>query len=130
MAGQAPKMRISQTPKAQVTRKTKLDCLRPEWQKKDRVTVKPPLPATSISTMATFLADSPCIDSCLNLSTTATSLQWPFSSVPKVAIQVQLYYSRCVTTNSLFPFFKRPQFLILSVVGDVCSYYLLSYTHP
>ena len=43
MAGQAPKMRISQTPKAQVTRKTKLDCLRPEWQKKDRVTVKPDL---------------------------------------------------------------------------------------
>ena len=40
-------MHISQTPKAQVTRRTKLDCLRPEWQKKDRITVKPPLPATS-----------------------------------------------------------------------------------
>ena len=41
-------MQMSQTPKAQVTRRTKLDCLRPGWQKKDRITVKHPLPATSL----------------------------------------------------------------------------------
>ena len=39
-----------------------------------------------LSTMATFLMDSPYIDSCLNLSTTATSLQRPLSSIPKVAL--------------------------------------------
>ena len=39
-----------------------------------------------LSTAATFLADRPCIDSCFNLSTTATSLQWKLSSVPKVAV--------------------------------------------
>ena len=39
-----------------------------------------------LSTAATFLADSPYIDSCFNLSTTATSLQWKLSSVPKVAV--------------------------------------------
>ena len=33
-----------------------------------------------------FLADSPCIHSCFNLSTPPTSRQWPLSSVPKVAI--------------------------------------------
>ena len=33
-----------------------------------------------------LLADSPYIHSCFNPSTTATSLQWPLSSVPKVAI--------------------------------------------
>ena len=48
MPGQAPKMQMSQTPKEQVTRRTKLDCLRPGWQKKDRITVKHPLPATSL----------------------------------------------------------------------------------
>ena len=39
-----------------------------------------------LSTAATFLADRPYIDSCFNLSTTATSLQWKLSSVPKVAV--------------------------------------------
>ena len=47
----------------------------------------------NLSTMATFSADSPYIDSCLNLSTMAASLQWPLSSLPKVAVvvEVQLY---------------------------------------
>ena len=39
-----------------------------------------------LSTAATFLADSPYIDSCFNLSTTSASLQWKLSSVPKVAV--------------------------------------------
>ena len=39
-----------------------------------------------LSTAATFLADSPYIDSCLNLSTMATSLQRALSSVPKAAV--------------------------------------------
>ena len=39
-----------------------------------------------LSTTDIFLADSPYIHSCFNLSTMATSLQWPLSSVPKVAI--------------------------------------------
>lgn len=39
-----------------------------------------------LSTAATFLADRPYIDSCFNLSTTATSLQWKLSSVLKVAV--------------------------------------------
>ena len=45
-----------------------------------------------------FLADSPYIDSYLNLSTMATSLQPPLSSVPKVAVvsgEVQLYLFSC-----------------------------------
>ena len=39
-----------------------------------------------LSTAATFLADSPYIDSCLNLSRTATFLHRPLSSVLKVAV--------------------------------------------
>ena len=99
-------MWMSQTPKAQVTRRTKLDCLRP-----DQVTEKRPCYSQTssnghLSTMATLLADSPCIDSCLNLTTTATSLQWPFSSVPKVAIVERL---NCIIADVLplihyFPF--------------------------
>ena len=42
---------------------------------------RPPLYNGHLSTTATFFADSPYIDSCLNLF----SLQWPVSSVPKVA---------------------------------------------
>ena len=48
--------------------------------------------SSHLSTVATslqwpvFLADSPYFDSCLNLSTTAISLQQPLSSVPQVAI--------------------------------------------
>ena len=45
-----------------------------------------PIYNVHLSTAATFLADSPYIDSCFNLSTTATSLQWKLSSVPKVAV--------------------------------------------
>ena len=48
-------------------------------------TVEPPLTVTSATTTIIFLADSPFIDSCLNLSTTVTSLQWLLSPVPKVA---------------------------------------------
>ena len=40
-----------------------------------------------LSTMTTFLADSPYIDSRLNLSTTVTSLKRPLSSLPKVAVE-------------------------------------------
>ena len=42
---------------------------------------RPPLYNGHLFTTATFFADSPYIDSCLNLF----SLQWPVSSVPKVA---------------------------------------------
>ena len=36
------------------------------------------------------MVDNPYIDPCLNLSTIATCLQWPLSSVPKVAIVERL----------------------------------------
>ena len=45
------------------------------------IKVEASLTATSLH----FLADSPYIDSFLNLSTTATFLQWSLSSVPMVA---------------------------------------------
>ena len=58
-----------------------------------RNAVEPPLTATNghFSAMAIFfLADSPYIHSCFNLSTTC--LLWPLSSVPNVAVvEVQLY---------------------------------------
>ena len=58
-----------------------------------RNTVEPPLTATNghFSAMAIFfLADSPYIHSCFNLSTTC--LLWPLPSVPNVAVvEVQLY---------------------------------------
>ena len=38
-----------------------------------------------LSTTAIFFADSQYIHSCFSLSTMATFLQWPLSSVPKVA---------------------------------------------
>ena len=38
------------------------------------------------STNSHFFAESPCIHFRFNLSTTATSLQWPLFSVPKVAV--------------------------------------------
>ena len=57
-----------------------------------RNAVEPPLTATNghFSAMAIFfLADSPYIHSCFNLSTTC--LLWPLSSVPNVAVvEVQL----------------------------------------
>ena len=46
--------------------------------------------------MATFLVDRPYIDSCLNLFATATSQQWPFSSVPKGVVW------RGSTNNSVY----------------------------
>jgi len=46
--------------------------------------------------MAIFLACSPYIHSCFNLSTTATSQQWPLSSVPKVAVVEMFKGSTCV----------------------------------
>ena len=49
-----------------------------------RKTVEPSLTATYPQRPFFFLADSPYIHSFFNLSTTATSLQWPLSSVPKV----------------------------------------------
>ena len=48
-------------------------------------TVEPPQTASS-PRRPLFFADSPYIDSCLNLSTTVTSLQRPLSFVPKVAV--------------------------------------------
>ena len=62
-------------------------------------TVDPPLMAASPQ-RPFFLANSPYTDSCFNLSATVTSLQWPLSSVPKVAIVEQ-------TTSSL-SFFYSP----------------------
>ena len=40
-----------------------------------------------LSITATLSPGSPYIDSCLDLSTTTTSLQRPLSSVPKVAVK-------------------------------------------
>ena len=40
-----------------------------------------------LSITATLSPGSPYIDSCLDLSTTTTSLQRPLSSVPKVAVE-------------------------------------------
>ena len=52
-----------------------------------RLSQRPPLTAATSHNGHFFLADSPyIIRSCLNLSTTATSLQWQLSSVPKVAV--------------------------------------------
>ena len=48
-----------------------------------------------------FSADSPYIHSCFNLSTTATSLQWPFSSVPKVAV-VETFNCKSDTIQNVF----------------------------
>ena len=62
-------------------------------------TVDPPLMAASPQ-RPFFLANSPYTDSCFNLSATVTSLQWPLSSVPKVAFVEQ-------TTSSL-SFFYSP----------------------
>lgn len=39
-----------------------------------------------------FLADSPYVDCCFNLSTAATSLQWQLSSVPRVAVVERFNY--------------------------------------
>ena len=51
---------------------------------------RPPLDNDHRCTKATFLANSPYIDSCLNISTLATStLQRPLSSVPKVAVMAR-----------------------------------------
>ena len=47
--------------------------------------IEPPLTATSLR-QPFFLADSPYINFCFNLSTPVTSLQWPPSSVPKVTV--------------------------------------------
>ena len=46
-----------------------------------RNTIEPPLTTTSTQWPFFFLADSPYIHSCFNLSTTATSLQWPLKTV-------------------------------------------------
>ena len=70
-----------------------------------RNAVEPPLTATNghFSAMAIFfLADSPYIHSCFNLSTTC--LLWPLSSVPNVAVvEVQLL----LESND------RPRFFVL-----------------
>ena len=83
-----------------------------------RNTVEPPLTATNghFSAMAIFfLADSPYIHSCFNLSTTC--LLWPLSSVPKVAVvEVQLYLETILLLESN----DRPRcfvfFLLLEIV--------------
>ena len=50
-----------------------------------------------LSTTAIFLADSPYVYSCLNLSTTATSLQHrPLSSVPKMTVVERI---NCIFEN-------------------------------
>ena len=45
---------------------------------------------TATSLHRPYLADSLYIDTCLNLSTTATSLQQPLSSISKVAVQYNI----------------------------------------
>jgi len=56
-----------------------------------------------LSTTATFLANSSYIDSLLDLSTVATSLQWLLSSVIKVAMVVR-FNSGSESLNTLFYF--------------------------
>ena len=61
--------------------------------------------ATSLQ-LPLFWADSPYIDSCLNLFTTVASLQRPLSSVPKVAVVERfdgmfLWTWHCTTFNSI-----------------------------
>lgn len=51
-----------------------------------------------LSTTATFWADSPYIQSCFNLSTTTTFLQWPLVSVPKVAVLPEKLYNTLWTS--------------------------------
>ena len=63
-----------------------------------------------------FLADSPYIHSYFNLSSMATSLQWPLSSVPKVAVverfncikKVNLEKLTLSTQASQFFYFNSP----------------------
>lgn len=83
MPSQAPKMCIFQTPKTQVSRRTKLDCLRPEWQKKDQVTVRPPLSATS-PRWPLFWQTVHALT--LKPLDNSYSLQCPLSSVSEVAV--------------------------------------------
>ena len=52
-----------------------------------------PLNNGHLSPMAIFWADKSFIDSYLNLSTTATSLQWSLSSAPKVVIMDRFNYT-------------------------------------
>ena len=56
---------------------------------------RPPLYNGHLFTTATFFADSPYIDSCLNLF----SLQWPVSSVPKVAAVEQFSCKKFLSLN-------------------------------
>lgn len=54
-----------------------------------------------LSITATLSPGSPYIDSCLDLSTTTTSLQRPLSSVPKVAVEERFNFilirqKRCI----------------------------------
>ena len=59
--------------------------------------LRPDTTATSLQ-RPFFGADSPYIHSCFNLFTTAISLQWPFSSVPKVAVVKRF---NCITNLKL-----------------------------
>ena len=65
------------------------------------------------STAAIFLANIPYIHHCFNLSTTATSQQWPLSSVPKVAVVVERF-NCSVLTGSISMYFP------LKVNGTFC----------
>ena len=74
-----------------------------------------------LSTMAIFWADKSYTDSCLNLSTMATSLQRSISSVPMVAIMnrfnsyfwqgIYLPFSKCKLTCTLFDCWKLALFI-------------------
>ena len=55
---------------------------------------------TATSQTAIFLADSPYIHSCFNLSTTATSLQWPLPSGRCRVVQLYTAISRKVVGKS------------------------------
>ena len=78
-----------------------------------------------ISTMGIFWADKSYTDSCLNLSTMATSLQRWLSSVPMVAIMnrfnsyfwqgIYLPFSKCKLTCTLFDCWKLALFICFYV---------------
>ena len=61
-----------------------------------------------------FMADSPRSDSCLNLSTMATSPQHPLSSFPKVAIVERFNYMYVISAGTVLNFQAK---LILRVIN-------------
>ena len=87
-------------------------------------TVETPLTATSLQ-WPFFRADKSYTDSCLNLSTMATSLQRWLSSVPMVAIMnrfnsyfwqgIYLPFSKCKLTCTLFDCWKLALFICFYV---------------